>query len=1742
MLKVPTWYPFLTLLVAAGPQVFAPAPLRAIDLVSGVGDPALLGDAAHGSSERLTSFAVDATGRYVAFQSIAADLAPGDVNKTDDIFVRDVVLSTTLRASTDSAGAGANGKSQRAAISRDGRFVVFESAASNLVSGDTNGAGDIFVKDLQSGTTSRVSTDSAGAQASSASMTPAISADGRHVAFSSYARFVVGFDLNGSYNIFVKDLQTGTTTRVSTDSGGNAVTDHSYDPAISGDGRFVVFESAATGLVSGDSNAMVDIFRKDRQTGETIRVSTDGSGAQANGHSTRARISADGRHVSFQSSATNLVADDTNGKSDVFVKDLETGATTRASTDAAGVQGNDNSSNYSLSDDGRYVLLQTAATNLVAGGSGGAVIRKNVVTGQVVLANADGAGVQAAGCDYPALSGDGRFVAFRSSASALAGGDGNGVRDHFLKDLQTGLLTLLSARDASVSGVFSATGESRTGTSPSADGRFVAFASTAANLVPGDVNAADDVFVKDMQSGAVTLASRDGSGVQGNRASSQPSISGDGRYLVFNSDATNLVEADTNNWSDVFLKDLQSGAVSRVSTDGSGLQANDSSYDPVINAAGTHVVFRSYARNLDGAATAFASHIFVRNLQTGAIARASANAAGVPADDDCYEATLSADGRSVAFTSYATNLVDGDTNGMPDVFVKDLQTGAVVRASTDANGVQGDDSSGGSGISADGRHVVFMSSAGNLAAGGVAGYPAAYVKDLQTGATSLVGRISGGTAFSSGVSIRPVISGNGEYVLFVSNLASLVSGDTNAKADIFLKELRTGAVTRVNLGSGGEEADGDSGGPAVTADGRYVTFDSYARNLVVGDGNDRQDVFRVFLSHPHADLRVSVSGPETVAAGETLTCTVGLVNDGPDTAQSVAVSVAVPAGSTFASAAVTDGEGWTVSAPSAGGTGLASFSKTAVPAGQTATFSFAIRIAPETASGSSMICSASVTTGADDPNPGNDLASASAAVETLADLAVVMTAPATVVAGATMDYAITISNAGPSDARTVRIEDLLPPGLSLVSQTQTSGPAFTLGQGNPLVEAIPALAAGASATFVVSASAAGNLEEGAVVGNTVVAGSGTNDPVPGNNVSSAQVTVRRPADLAVTVTAPVLAEIGGDLTCAVTVANAGPYEARNVTLAGTAPAGTHFLSQSQISGAAFTLGNDGDAVSNSKTALPAGGSATFNVTFHVLPDTPPGATLSATFSVTADTSDPDEADNSSTSSATAARPVELSVVIEPPGSGTVSGEGIACPDVCSRIFPSPLPSFRLTATPLGAYRFLRWQNAASGSAGSVDLPMDGDKTVVAVFARERTVCASGCEYDSIQEAIDAAGPGDTIAIASGVWPVNLSVAATGEFVLRGLGAKPTDTVLSGDSDPLLPGGEGSVLSLTAGGGAHLGAAIENLTVTAGANAGCGGGLHLEATGGGTLTAALRKVVVRLNSAPGGSGGGVCARALGSGTLALDLENVVLAENSATSGGGLDVRAEGAGSSATAFLMNNTVAGNTAATGAGALVGATEGGSASVTVVNTVVSGNYSTAEGEVALDESAGGEAQLAATFSTVRSVAAAPGTTWVSGAGMRSDTPVFVNAARGDFHLHVDSPCIDQGTASSAPGSDYEGTPRPTGAGVDIGADEHQTSVHRSLKLLTLTGGERIPGGRAYDITWGAPPALKTFKLYISVNGGRTWKLKATRKGATRHYTWVPPKGTKSVTTFRVRIDGFNARMQLVRSARSARSFTVLN
>lgn len=399
--------------------------------------------------------------------------------------------SKVIRVSVNSDGMDANDESQAPVISADGRFVVFESKANNLYDRDTNRYKDIFLFDRGTGQIKCLSLNPQGETGDWKSESPAISADGRYVAFASSAEDLVPGDTNDRADIFVYDTETDSLELVSTSLNGAAASDHSYTPSLSSDGRYVAFCSIAGNLVEGDTNGTEDIFVRDRVSGTTTRVSYGLDGSQLTASTSNPVISGNGGFVAYE-----IYQD---FKTIIYVYDIETG------------------------------------------------------TSELVTRSYDDASVACEGYN-PSISHDGRYIAFHSAESGLVESDTNGKTDVFVYDRVNKTMQL-----ASLSG----SGEQGNGSSwsaaISADGCFVAFKSGASNMVEGDTNGCDDVFIRDLTTGSIERASVAGDGTQGNSDSSfnecPPAISADGQFIAFDSYASNLVPGDGNDRCDIFIYD-----------------------------------------------------------------------------------------------------------------------------------------------------------------------------------------------------------------------------------------------------------------------------------------------------------------------------------------------------------------------------------------------------------------------------------------------------------------------------------------------------------------------------------------------------------------------------------------------------------------------------------------------------------------------------------------------------------------------------------------------------------------------------------------------------------------------------------------------------------------------------------------------------------------------------------------------------------------------------------------------------------------------------------------------------------------------------------------------------------------------------------------------------------------------------------------------------------------------------------
>ncbi len=375
----------------------------------------------------------------------------------------------------------------------------------------------------------------------------------------------------------------------------------------------------------------------------------------------------------------------------------------------------------------------------------------------------------------------------------------------------------------------------------SGDGRFAGFFSRDPGLVPGDTNAASDAFLRDRANATTERVSLADSGAQSNDDSFDMSISGDGRFVTFWSYATNLVPGDVGFHADVFLRDRQLGRTERVSVSGAGIAGNDDSFKGVLTPDGRFVVFLSYASNLVPGDTNHCLDVFVRDRQAGTVERVDLSSSGAEGDDDTFQAAISADGRFVAFSTWATNFARVDAQ---DVFLRDRLLGTTELVSRSSGGVHGNGASMVAALSADGRFVAFASAASNLVAGDGNSAWDVFVRDRTLGTTERVSVSTSGVEANADSGPDLAISADGRFVAFSSAAKNLVDGQTLLDPEVYVRDRLLGTTTCVSVATGGAPGSFRSGdGLGLSADGRFVAFASQARNLVAGDTNGVEDVF-----------------------------------------------------------------------------------------------------------------------------------------------------------------------------------------------------------------------------------------------------------------------------------------------------------------------------------------------------------------------------------------------------------------------------------------------------------------------------------------------------------------------------------------------------------------------------------------------------------------------------------------------------------------------------------------------------------------------------------------------------------------------------------------------------------------------------------------------------------------------------------------------------------------------------------
>jgi len=770
-----------------------------------------------------------ADGRLIFFTSKASNLVPDDTNFTADVFVHDresgITERISLAANGDQSGGGGDGPITASAA---GRFVAFVSYGDDLVAGDTNGTADLFVRDRDLGSNDRVTVATDGTHSNSfqVGVGARISNDGRYVVFDSVASSLVPGDTNGTLDVFLRDRVQHTTERVNLGPGGEQANGDSRWPSLSADGRYVAFASWATNLSPDDTNDSSDIFVWERLTGTLQRVNETSVGVPANQSSIEPAISDDGRYVTFTSSATNLAPDAESGDAQVYLKDRLVGSLNRISVSSEGVKANGPSHNSAyhpvINADGRRIVFLSSASNLAPGDTNGRVDafvrdRLNNTTERVSAGIANTQGVVGANSTHASVSANARFIAFASDALNLVDGDTNETGDVFVWDRNSGAIELASVSSADVQGNAPA-GQPAI----SADGRFVAFVSPADNLAPFHLNQYEDVFVRDRVLGHTECVSLGPEGYA--YGGSRPSLSADGRFVAFVGSDWLLPDGAANDSYSVFVKDRRTGILERVSVGLGGGAANaapEADFTPQISADGGYVTFISRATNLVASPLNPTASVFVRDRLQGSTTLASVSTGGLPGNGACWDATLSSNGRFVVFSSGASNLTPGDGNNAVDIFLRDLLEGTTELVSHNPNPTQFFGVGLSASISADGRFISYNSPEWTYSDGVAVPRQRVLVRDRVNQTTTDVDELAGGVP-ASGLSETTAsgLSADGRLVAFSSTAGNLVGGNALFGRNLYLWDTGSRGGTLV--------APGDLNASAVSASAIQLTWTDHS--------------------------------------------------------------------------------------------------------------------------------------------------------------------------------------------------------------------------------------------------------------------------------------------------------------------------------------------------------------------------------------------------------------------------------------------------------------------------------------------------------------------------------------------------------------------------------------------------------------------------------------------------------------------------------------------------------------------------------------------------------------------------------------------------------------------------------------------------------------------------------------------------------------------------------------------------
>lgn len=820
-----------------------------------------------GSSDSFSPIISD-DGRYVLFASLANNLAllnvpnpaPAPVPPVLSVFLRDRLNQTTrlVSVSLDGAGGG-NGDSMPRGISTNGQYVLFESAASNLVAGDTNDLSDVFVRDVVNNVTALVSVNTNGAIGSGSSRSAAMTPDGGYVAFVSSANDLIPGDTNGIPDVFVRDLQTGTTTLASV--GARSTTGGSSElPLITPQGRYVAFYSTATNLVAGVTNTG-EIFVRDLLAGTTVWASTNSHAIMkallnnSNAISCNFEISDNGQFVAFEACPLSSGVARAAVQGLLLRQNLATGATDIVNTNVLGITSGWEltTHNLDLTPDGRFIafianIYPNGSTTAVWDGQSNTTVVASLDLAQTVRTNSI--------CDWPDMTPDGRFVVFISNATNLTANPVVNGFHVYLRDLQTGTTALI---DGDTNGVGS-TSNVMTFPVLSDDGSVVVFEAPDGNLAANDNNRACDIFVRNTTAAATELISVGLPGLpslaaNGSSLLPRACLSANGRFIAFESEADNLGFNDTNGVRDVYVHDFENGSNILVSANTNGIAANGLSKDAVISGNGRFVAFTSVATDLIPSDPTNTSDVFLRDLETGSTMLVSVNAAGSgPGNNESHSPALSEDGRYVMFSSRAGNLVSGTVSNVNgNLFWRDMLAGTNRPLTTFPPSTATTYTFLSAGMTPDGNRVLY---------GYVFNTTTAYVYVWDADLNQNIYTNTAPAAAIYGTTISPdgrrvVIHRQKEVAIIDLDTSAqflITNSTTHARSQfsadsrfvayvassnlIYLYDFSTTSNLAVSAG-----ANGTADSPTISPNGRFVAYRSAASNLVTGDTNGVPDIF-----------------------------------------------------------------------------------------------------------------------------------------------------------------------------------------------------------------------------------------------------------------------------------------------------------------------------------------------------------------------------------------------------------------------------------------------------------------------------------------------------------------------------------------------------------------------------------------------------------------------------------------------------------------------------------------------------------------------------------------------------------------------------------------------------------------------------------------------------------------------------------------------------------------------------------